>query len=412
MTEEKVVGAKYVVTGDSWGQADVGTLVTLEYDDGSDIPRFTLPDGSTQWIPMQAVVKLIGYSEPSEDKVTPKFAVGDIVATNLHNWNIARRITAVDMEAREYTMEWADGSGVCQPTSPISFSSAEECLTYYKGEIPASKATEQPHITAEQFAAIKVGDKLKLRTDLVSGNDYGEYCNAEMADLAERGVTPEVARINTGGTVIAAAEDDFWHYTAEMIAEIIPAEPEFNCPELVAGQVYFMEKGFKWIFRYFPAGTTTQGYKWVGGRHTAINSTSGSLYTNPYGLIIDTKWRKATAEETARLEAAEKEHGYVPPLVNKIGTVIEAGKYYVLTGSTGRKYICKVESTDSEQEVFYKNTALVELAGWAAVTTDTEYTDLESTYGESAVPATEKQIALYEAAVALREARRAVKEAA
>lgn len=278
MTAEKVVGAKYVVTGNSWGNARVGTLVTLEYDDGSDMPCFTLPDGNTQWIPMQAVVKLI-----------------------------------------------VDGDG----------------------------------------------------------------------------------------TVKAEAEDDYWWYTAEMIAEVI-SEPEFDCPELVAGQVYVAVpyayfSNEEWLCRYFP-------YKReVAGSHTA---TFGGSAVSPEenfhidGFLLVDKWRKATAEETAKLEAAEKEHGYVPSLVNKVGTVIEAGKYYVLTGSTGRKYICKIESTNSGQEVFYKNTTLVELAERAAVTTDTEYTDLESIYGKSAVPATGKQIALYDAAVALREAQKALKEAA
>ena len=233
----------------------------------------------------------------------------------------------------------------------------------------------------------------------------------EKADLAERGITPVVTSIDAGGTVKAEAEDDYWWYTAEMIAEVIPAEePKFDCPELVVGQVYVNAHGsiFRYIRKY------TKAFMYMDAAQGTFLGTTGyfsdDLKEGHYTLCGT--WRKATAEEVAKLEAAEKEHGYVPPLVNKVGTVIEAGKYYVLTGSTCRKYICKIESTNSGQEVFYKNTTLVELAERAAVTTDTEYTDLESIYGKSAVPATGKQIALYDAAVALREAQKALKEAA
>lgn len=451
MTAEKVVGAKYVVTGNSWGNARVGTLVTLEYDDGSDMPCFTLPDGNTQWIPMKAVVKLIGYSAPSEDKATPKLAVGDKVREQAgrivsqivndayrelivnhdkpkyavgdivvytgggifssDDWEVARRITAVDLDKQEYVMEWADGT-LGGAASGSTFAEVDQNWEQFTGEIPEAKTAEQSHITAEQFAAIKVGDKLKLRTDLEVGKEYGtmKWC-PEKADLAERGITPVVTSIDAGGTVKAEAEDDYWWYREEMIAEVI-SEPAFDCPELVAGQVYYIEKGFKWVFRYLPAGTNSRGYKWVGGSHAAIDSTGSTLYSSPTGLSIDTKWRKATAEETAKLEAAEKEHGYVPPLVNKVGTVIEAGKYYVLTGTFGTQYICKVYATQHKSGFFYKKHVLVDLEGSHAVHTDFEHTDLGSPYGESAVPATEKQIALYDAAVALREAQRAVKEAA
>lgn len=584
MTAEKVVGAQYVVTGASWGQAKVGTLVTLEYDDGSDMPRFTLPDGNTQWIPMGAVVKLIvdgdepvataatldfadlekdvvykdsdgdyvllvskpvngvdlfvadaaitrivdfeadvlddgGYSKATEgdteqvmqlfkqyvlenqkhiseaeaaelqegDKITivdylykgedfgvycsramtedvgkeftvqglsctgnvdvdetiwsysydmiasvekavnqekPKFAVGDIVVYSggifsSDDWEVARRITAVDLDKQQYVMEWADGT----PGGNASGATFEEVdhqssWKQFTGEIPASKATEQSHITAEQFAAIKVGDKLKLRTDLSTQDVYGEFwANGPMEELAVKGITPKVTRIDNDGTVKAEAEDDYWFYAAAMIAEVIPAEPEFNCPELVAGQVYFIETGFKWVFRYFPAGTNQRGDKWVGGSHTAINSISGRLYTSPYGLIIDTKWRKATAEETAKLEAAEKEHGYVPPLVNKVGTVIEAGKYYKIKSSSTTEYICKV--VEVYEGSFLKAGLLVELDGTPTDTKTPPITTIGSLYGRTAVPATDEQIALYEAVVTLRTAQKtfedatqAVKEAA
>lgn len=652
MTAEKVVGAQYVVTGNTWDSPRVGTVVTLEHDDGSNMPRFTLPDGDTQWIPMQDVVKLIVdgdepvatadtldfedlekdvvykdsdgdyvllvskpvngvdlfiadaaitrivdyyeadelddggyskatgadteqvmqlfkqyvlenqkhiseaevaelqegdkitivdylykgedfgvycsramtedvgkaftaqalsssgnvltdetiwsysydmiasvekavnqekpkfaigdkvlvtaadhhhlevgtvgtvisvYSEPDKFVVTgksrthgktvkqivdascielavkqyiPKYAVGDIVVYSdgifsSDDWEVARRITAVDLDKQKYVMEWADGT----PGWAASGATFEEVdhqfgWKQFTGEIPAAKAVEQPHITAEQFAAIKVGDKLKLRTDLGTQDVYGDYwANGPMVELAVKGITPKVTRIDGDGTVKAEAEDDYWYYTAAMIAEVIPAEPEFNCPELVAGQVYFIEKGFKWVFRYLPVGTNKHGDKWVGGSHTAVDATCNNLYTSPHGLSIDTDYRKATAEETAKLEAAEKEHGYVPPLVNKVGTVIEAGKYYKIKGWEGTEYICKV--VDVFKDSFQKAGLLVELDGTPTDTKTPPITPIGSLYGRTAVPATGEQIALYEAVITLRTAQKtfedatqAVKEAA
>lgn len=345
----------------------------------------------------------------------PKFAVGDIVTTDgvlgTADWDIARRVTAVNMETRKYEMEWADGV-VAEINSPISFTEADAFLTQYTGKVPTA---EQSHITAEQFAAIKVGDKLKLRTDLKVGKGYGSMkWLPEKDDLATRGITPVITYIDDDGTVKAAAECDFWWYTAEMIAEVVSSEPGFDCPELVAGQVYVAMPfdavlAEEWLCRYFPY------VREVAGNHVAtfggsVISPSGHFYAT--GYLPVNKWRKATAEEVAKLEAAEKEHGYVPPLVNEVGTVIEADKYYVLTGSAGTKRICKVYATQHKAGVFYKKPVLVDLEGCHAVSTDMEYTDLGSPYGKSAVPATEEQIALYDAAVAWHEAQKAFREVA
>ena len=405
------IGDKVLVTAANHHYLQVGTVgtVTNVY---SEPDKFVVTGKSrTHGKTVKQIVDA-ACIELAVKQVTPKYAVGDIVVYSdgifsSNDWEVARRITAVDLDKQEYVMEWADGT----PGGNASDATFEEVdhqssWKQFTGEIPAAKAVEQPHITAEQFAAIKVGDKLKLRTDLVSGNDFWYY-TAAMADLAERGVTPEVARINTGGTVKAAAEDDFWYYTAEMIAEIIPAEPEFNCPELVAGQVYFIEKGFKWAFRYFPAGINSTGDKWVGGSHTAVDATCNNLYTSPYGLIIDTDYRKATAEETAKLEAAEKEHGYVPPLVNKLGTVIEADKaYYMKGGRNSAHYVLmRVNSING-------NSFTGTLVDWLDRVEENWEIGIRSSYGDVAVPATKEQIALYDAAVALHAAKKARKYAA
>lgn len=350
----------------------------------------------------------------------PKFAVGDLVITlgesGNHPWHLARRITAVNTDTHEYEMEWADGEGTMMFSSPMSFYSAEENLTYYKGKVPTEETAAQSRITAEQFAAIKVGDKLKLRTDLKVGKGYGIIkWVPEKADLAARGVTPVVTRIDGDDTVKADAEGDFWWYSAEMIAEVIPAEDEFNCPELVVGQVYVNAHGS--IFRYIRKYTKEFMYM-DAAQGTFLGTTgyfSDDLKECHYTLCGT--WRKATAEEVAKLEAAEKEHGYVPPLVNKVGTVIEAGKYYKIKSSSTTEYICKV--VEVYEGSFLKAGLLVELDGTPTDTKTPPTTTINSTYGAYAVPATDEQIALYEAVLALRtaqktfeEATQAVKEAA
>lgn len=342
----------------------------------------------------------------------PKFAVGDIVTTDgvlgTAYWDIARRVTAVNMETRKYEMEWADGV-VAEINSPISFTEADAFLTQYTGKVPTA---EQSHITAEQFAAIKVGDKLKLRTDLKVGKGYGSMkWLPEKDDLAARGITPVVTYIDDDGTVKAAAEGDFWWYTAAMIAEVI-SEPEFDCPELVYGNIYTDNDG--WTFRYTKTDNKKRGAEVTGG---PTIDPDGDYHFSNEGFIHFYKWRKANAEEVAKLEAAEKEHGYVPPLVNKVGTVIEAGKYYKIKSSSTTEYICKV--VEVYEGSFLKAGLLVELDGTPTDTKTPPTTTIDSMYGAYAVPATDEQIALYEAVLALRtaqqtfeEATQAVKEAA
>lgn len=333
----------------------------------------------------------------------PKFAVGDIVTTDgvlgTADWDIARRVTAVNMETHKYEMEWADGV-VAEIDSPISFIAADAFLTHYTGKVPTA---EQSHITAEQFAAIKVGDKLKLRTDMEVGKCYGSMkWLPEKADLAARGVTPVVTCIDSDDTVKADAEGDFWWYSAEMIAEVISAEPEFDCPELVYGNIYTDDDG--WTFRYTKTSHTFVGAKVTGPSHLA---PTGRYCGGNNKWIHFHEWRKATAEEVAKLEAAEKENGYVPPLVNKVGTVIEADKaYYMKGGRNSAHYVLmRVNSING-------NSFTGTLVDWRDRVKENWEIGIRSPYGQSAVPATKEQIALYDAAVALHEAQKAFKEVA
>lgn len=395
---EKVVGAQYVLTGDHF-IFNKGDLITLKCDDGTNCPLFETTAGTTWCVNMAHVIKL--------------------------NSTVA--------------------------------------------EAPAT------YISSEEFAAIEVGDKLKLRTDLEIGKKYGWfYWNKNMQELAERGISPTVERKDNDGSVKACAEDDYWYYTAEMIAEVIkreqpkfavgdiviatwrrdsdwdlarritsvnmdtgeyemewaagsslrinplsfseaedhltyytgekPAEPapEFDCPELKYGSIYTDNDG--WTFRYSKTDETCYGAKVTG---SPFLDNEGNYHAETGSFIHFHKWREATAEEVAKLEAAEKEHGYVPPLVNKLGTVIEAGKVYTSDGNYGKKRIFKVFSVGKKS--FQKDFSFTLPTG--EIYNYRLETHIDSQSGSTTVPATAEQIAVFEAAVAKDKADKAFESA-
>lgn len=398
---EKVVGAQYVLTGDHF-IFNKGDLITLKCDDGTNCPLFETTAGTTWCVNMAHVIKL--------------------------NSTVA--------------------------------------------EAPAT------YISSEEFAAIEVGDKLKLRTDLEIGKEYGWFdWNKNMQELAERGISPTVERKDNDGSVKACAEDDYWYYTAEMIAEVIKREqpkfavgdiviatwrrdsdwdlarritsvnmdtgeyemewadgsslrinplyfstaedhltyykgeipvepaPEFDCPELEACKVYYRPETTI-------AGAVIFRYKGMKGHSVKFAKVYTRLYT-PEGLLVThtdvelTEWREDTAEEVAKLEAAEKERGYVPPLVNKLGTVIEAGKVYASDGHYGEKRIFKVSSVGKTS--FQKESNFTLPTG--EIYNYRLETHIDSQSGSTAVPATAEQIAVFEAAVAKDKAEKAFESA-
>ena len=266
---------------------------------------------------------------------------------------------------------------------------------------------EPLHISAEQFEQLKPGDKFKLRKDLKVGGYGACMAVTKMQKLAQEGAVITAGEKYDAAIIKGRAKGDYRYYTAEMIAEVLPAEPapEFDCPELEACKVYYRpetELADAAIFRY-------KGMK----RHSVkFAKVYTRLYT-PEGLLVThtdvelTEWREATAEEVAKLEAAEKEHGYVPPLVNKLGTVIEAGKVYVSDGSYGEKRIFKVSSVGKTS--FQKESNFTLPTG--EIYNYRLETHIDSQSGSTTVPATAEQIAVFEAAVAKDKAEKAFESA-
>lgn len=127
---------------------------------------------------------------------------------------------------------------------------------------------EQLHISEEEFAAIKVGDKIVLRSDLEEGNDYGiEPVTAKMADLAKREVEITVERISTD-ELKGSAEGAFWWYTAEMIAKVIPTiKPKFNVGDIINRPEYGDSLYYARLVTEVDTDNGTYVMRWADGSH-------------------------------------------------------------------------------------------------------------------------------------------------
>ncbi|MDT2783135.1 hypothetical protein P7G87_00340 [Enterococcus asini] len=298
---------------------------------------------------------------------------------------------------KELTFSYHGGTG---------YAAACEGRWKYSHDMIASVKKAVKTITQDEFDSLEVGDKVTVRADLHTGLAVRNGVVTSMTELAGKTVTV------TGlcnGDVKVDGRPQYW--SKEMFTAVIKQEkPKFAVGDIVTTDGVLGTADWDIARRVTAVNMETRKYEmeWADGVVAEIDSPisfteADACLTNYTG--------KVPTEETAKLEAAEKEHGYVPPLVNKVGTVIEAGKYYVLTGSSGTKRICKVYATQHKVGGFYKKPVLVDLEGSHAVSVDMEHTDLCSPYGKSAVPATKEQIALYDAAVALHEAKKALKYA-
>lgn len=424
MTAEKVVGAKYVMVNNAGyleGIYAVGTVITLINDDGTAMPLFRNAYGDRYFVRMRDVVQIVG-EEPAETKEVPKLKFTELQKDTVYVESdgdyvmiaskpvagktlfVQRNAYAVPFIVDNYTDSVVHNNGYIQATEEV----VEEFNELFKQYV----LENQQHITEEELEGLEEGDKITIVDYLYKGEDFGVYCSHTMTEDVGKELT--FSYHSNAGNAVAYGGN--WNYSHDMIASVEKAvkqeKPKFDCPELVYGNIYTDNDG--WTFRYTKTDNKKRGAEVTGGPNIDYD---GDYHFSNEGFIHFYKWRKATAEEVAKLEAAEKEHGYVPPLVNKVGTVIEAGKYYKIKSSSTTEYICKV--VEVYEGSFLKAGLLVELDGTPTDTNTPLATAIDSMYGAYAVPATEEQIALYEAVLALRtaqqtfeEATQAVKEAA
>lgn len=293
----------------------------------------------------------------------------------------------------------------------------------------------QPHISEEEFAAIKVGDKIVLRSDLAIGNDYGkDSAVTAMVDLAQRGVEIKVEDISSDD-LRGHAEGDYWWYTAKMIAKVIPAiKPKFKVGDIIStGRFFFARKiievdlekaEYKWVWA---DGTTPEEEHTNSIEHYDSEYTLHSSFEKPKpkfkvgdvlnrpgaGTDMDcarlvtevdeenSKYRVQWADGSApeyRMEYSFEDveeilikvEGLSPRMINSEGTVITAGSYYVVEGNIYSTVI-KVTDVDVEKQQYtYTSVALGGLSLDAGDTASAE----ESIYFRfrTAVPATPEQI--------------------
>lgn len=225
----------------------------------------------------------------------------------------------------------------------------------------------QPHISEEEFAAIKVGDKIVLRSDLEEGNDYGiESVTAKMADLAKREVEITVERISTD-KLKGSAEGDYWWYTHKMIAKVIPAiKPKFKVGD---------------VLNYPEHGDSLYYARLV----TGVDSDNGT-YVMRWADGSNPDYRMEYSFDKTESTFIKKE-GLTPRMINPKGTVITAGNYYAANG-TLYDVVIKVtevqpENAEWEYIVTNANGRLIE-GGFQSVK--------GSAYFATAVPATPEQI--------------------
>lgn len=291
---------------------------------------------------------------------------------------------------------------------------------------------EQLHISEEEFAAIKVGDKIVLRSDLEEGNDYGvEPVTAKMADLAKREVEITVERISTD-ELKGSAEGDFWWYTAKMIAKVIPAiKPKFKVGDIIStGRFFFARKitavdlekaEYKWVWAdgTDPEEEHTNSIEKYDSEYTLHSSFEepkpkfhvGDVLNHPeagtdmeYARLVtevdgeNSKYRVQWADGSApeyRMEYSFEDveetfikvEGLPPRMINPKGAVITAGNYYAANG-TLYNVVLKVTEVKPEN------------AEWEYVVTSANGRHIEggfqsvkgSAYFTTAVPATPEQI--------------------
>lgn len=369
-------------------------------------------------------------AETEVETPEPKYSVGQKLRVKgngnptCHHFDIGTEVIVESVRVK-----------VSERTDEVQYSYKTSAVDYMYTQIISEADLEplpQSHISEEEFAAIKVGDKIVLRSDLAMGNDYGaESVNSEMVDLAKREVEITVERISADD-LKGSAEGDYWWYTAEMIAKVIPAiKPKFKVGDIIStGRFFFarritavdLEKAeYKWVWAdgADPEGEHTNSIENFDSEYTLHSSFEkpkpkfqvGDVLNYPEAdtdmenarLVTEVdeensnyrmQWADGSAPEYRMEQSFEdveesfiKVEGLLPRMINPKGTVITAGNYYAANG-TLYDVVLKVTEVKPEN------------AEWEYVVTSANGRHIEggfqsvkgSAYFTTAVPATPEQI--------------------
>lgn len=393
MRQDKVVGAKYVNLEDNlepW--ASVGDILELVEDDGTTCPLFyNLNKEQTCYLFMDFVAML---AEEDEEEVAElpehKYSIGQKLTVNSNSIN--SHVYAVGTEVTVIGLEGFFGDSHENGIQKYEVREDGHGFAQYLLETQLDEV-----VTPHKFA---VGDRVKIvATDAEeSYATPAEGLHAKVVALENiadeshykgkiTGVPAYLVRTN-GGSTQSLTECQLeavliqWDNPEVKAGDVIVRENVRNRGETVINRVNRKDDTDLYSFSsLFVSGTFVRN-----GQQSGVKN-----------------WRKATPEEVAELEDAEKKHGVKLPLINNKGTVIEAGSYYVLNADYGHKVIVKVTSVCLSTETFAKSVVSVNLYG--EVLGEYPHTTLGSPYGVSAVPATPEQIELYDTAVAFHKAK-------
>lgn len=324
---------------------------------------------------------------------------------------------------------------------------------------------EETHITQEEYDNIKVGDTVVIRSDLEE-KSYGR--NSFVGKMEKYKGKKLTVEADLGHDLGISVEENVHSRTKEMIHAVIP-EPKYAVGQTVwvtedkpnhaglskdeevevTGHVFEPDGSFRsykvtsdqWYVKeehltaeapvkYLDAADLKAGD--VVAYHSSVFDlgkvisrvqilreaggvkTFSTLYED--GKFFLDGWnhmyniRYATAEEIAKLEAAEQKAGYTPPVINELGTVFEAGQYVYYEGLI---YPAIVKVKEVREKVAYleefqynlRGNVMNKDFGKRVFVTDT------GRITTGGIPATKTQIAVYEAAVALHSAQEAMTEA-
>lgn len=334
----------------------------------------------------------------------------------------------------------------------------------YVEKLLAEPATpEETHITQEEYDNIKVGDTVVIRSDLEE-NSYGR--NAFVDGMEKYRGKEVIVKADVGDKSGIKVEGSTMGWTKEMIHAVIPApkyaigqtvwvtedrpnnaglskdeevevtgyffEPDgsFRNYKVTSDQWYVKEEYLTAAapVKYLDAADLKVGdvITFDGDCLSGIVARFGSVRTGKTlnhlsavmptggffakGINIAHNIRYATAEEIAKLEAAEQKAGYTPPVINKLGTVFEAGQYVYYEGLL---YPAIVKVKEVREKVVYLEEFQFNLRDNVINKEffDRLFVTNAGRIATEGIPATKTQIAVYEAAVALHSAQEAMTEA-
>lgn len=350
----KIEGRKYIVVSPDLDNVwEVGTILTLSEDDGTNLPWFTDTSGKEDCVYMHEVMLLAETEEqaeePLEESTLPehKYAVGQKLTVNGNTdiWNCYEAGTKV-------TVKSTDGHwGECNiPRYNVISDSGKEQLVH-EGQLDLIPT----HITEEQYAEIEVGDTIAIRDDLEIGRYGNDSVTEEMLDY--RGEQLEVSSRSNYTNKVGSKS---WNWTQQMIAEVIKKEPVAEKPEFKpeVGQFYYGESteidGLYWGIKVSEVVEVENGteYEMKGNKlyHSGYES-NGDLFTG----FDRTNWTPATDDQKIQLLTAMAEHGdatdsdleLLSELTQLDNPELEVGEVYFRGINTGNTWIFRYAETSN-----------------------------------------------------------------